>query len=471
MRRINTQAWFLVLKNSSPSYENYSNHLWFSREFFLRNPNQLISRGLALTRNKMSNESDLPGLKIWSGQSSESNSSKEQPMNTGESSEISQELKFDDDPICDLMQTSYLSSESESDERDKTRKSKKVSKYAILKQKNEENKKLWKEVTKSGTVKVPFPKPKIVRSRNLTDTTAVFQCNAWDDVEWDEDMKKQAMEVVCAHSKTTMNDERKEVLENEAYKFWDDFYGNHKNKFFRDRNWLYSEFPELESPFGGSVDPEFAAEKLQELRIGESYPGENSKFKVLEVGCGVGNTVFPLLSTNNHPQTYVYCCDFSPQAIDLVRNNAEFDSQRCTPFVLDITEENPVIPFKEGSVDVITAIFVVSAISPSKFKQAVRNFNKFLKPGGLVLFRDYGRYDLAQLRFKDGRCIEENFYVRGDGTRVYFFTEDELELLFLDEGFDKQSLYVDRRLQVNRGKQLKMYRVWVQAKFRKKTVV
>lgn len=50
--------------------------------------------------------------------------------------------------------------------------------------------------------------------------------------------------------------------------------------------------------------------------------------RIFEVGCGVGNTILPILDTNKNPGLYVYGSDFSSKAVDVLRSHEKFDSAR-----------------------------------------------------------------------------------------------------------------------------------------------
>ena len=56
-----------------------------------------------------------------------------------------------------------------------------------------------------------------------------------------------------------------------------------------------------------------------------------------------------------------------------------------------------------------------------------------------------------------------------DSVLCFVFSAEEVDALFVSSGLVQEQLHVDRRLQVNRGRQLKMYRVWIQAKYKKLT--
>ncbi|MBN3283445.1 MEL2A protein, partial [Polyodon spathula] len=339
-------------------------------------------------------------------------------------------------------------------------------------------------------------------TRFLTDPSQVFQHNAWDNVEWSEDQEAAARRKVLENAQP-LPMEKQDEYESRANEFWNGFYKHHENRFFKDRHWLFTEFPEL-APNRGAGELERMQAPSQEQCDGRSstqlqdhnsaeteqancsdkdsdasaalrtmtlteqdFPGSSATYRILEVGCGVGNTVFPILQTNNDPGLFVYCCDFSSTAIDLVKAHLDYTPERCFAFVHDLCDETTSFPVPRESLDIIILIFVLSAVHPDKMHSAVSRLSELLKPGGMILLRDYGRYDMAQLRFKKGRCLSDNFYVRGDGTRVYFFTQDELGDIFTQAGLEKVQNLVDRRLQVNRGKQLTMYRIWIQCKYRK----
>ncbi|XP_067650005.1 tRNA N(3)-methylcytidine methyltransferase METTL2-like isoform X2 [Haliotis asinina] len=326
-------------------------------------------------------------------------------------------------------------------------------------------------------------------NRYLTDPKNVFEHNAWDNVVWDSSQEEEARKKTQQQLAEALPQETTEMYEAKADHFWDEFYNIHTNRFFKDRHWLFVEFPELDSANDktagnreagddGKTDDSDIASGVENISLTatgtpvdsdevETYPGENADFRIFEVGCGVGNTVFPVLQTNNDPKLMVYCCDFSSTAIQIVKDHTDYNPHRCHAFVSDISDTSAVLPMPDNSLDLVIMIFVLSAINPQKMQFVIDRLSRLLKPGGQILFRDYGRYDMAQLRFKKGRCLSENFYVRGDGTRVYFFTQEELRDMFSKSGLVEKQNLIDRRLQVNRGKQLKMYRVWIQCKYQK----
>ncbi|XP_047457175.1 mRNA N(3)-methylcytidine methyltransferase METTL8 [Mugil cephalus] len=344
-------------------------------------------------------------------------------------------------------------------------------------------------------------------ARLLTNPDDIFKHNMWDHVEWTEEDRENARRQAAENSSVRLPLTEQGKLDREASQYWDKFYEMHQDKFFKDRKWLFLEFPELlppgaesqdadtcrsnqpaESPLQGTSSTDAGTrrhrrntgdvhfqEAGQDAGRGEkeaaeqtsAFPGQHASFRIFEAGCGVGNSVFPILKSIKNTDSFLYCCDFSPRAIQMVKDHPDYDDSVCHAFVHDICEETASFPFPPQSLDVVLAVFVLSAIHPDRLQGVANRLSAYLKPGGIFLFRDRGRYDLSQLRFKKGRCLSENFYTCGDGTCVYFFTKEEVHDLFSKAGLEEIQNLEDRRLQVNRRQKVVMRRVWMQGKFRK----
>ncbi|KAF5745532.1 hypothetical protein HS088_TW07G01123 [Tripterygium wilfordii] len=243
-------------------------------------------------------------------------------------------------------------------------------------------------------------------------------------------------------------DSSEEHYQKNARKYWDNFYGRHKNKFFKDRHYLVKDW--------GSY---FAGDSLF----------QNDKV-VLEVGCGAGNTIFPLLAS--YPNLYVHACDFSPHAIDLVKSHPDFKEDSLNAFVCDVIHDDLSEKIDSSSIDIVTLIFTMSAVSPKEMPLILRNIKRVLKPTGYVLLRDYAIGDFAQVKLQDRKqMINENFYVRGDGTCSFYFSESFLSTLFSNAGFNAIDINVYCKRIENRSRLITMDRRWIRATFKSSTFV
>lgn len=103
-----------------------------------------------------------------------------------------------------------------------------------------------------------------------------------------------------AQNSRLVSEFRANQLERDAKKHWDLFYKRNDTRFFKDRHWTTREFDEL-------VD--LASKENQNV--------------FLEVGCGVGNFVYPLVEDGLKFRK-IFACDLSTRAIELFKSCTKY---------------------------------------------------------------------------------------------------------------------------------------------------
>jgi len=281
-----------------------------------------------------------------------------------------------------------------------------------------------------------------------------------------------------------------------------------------------------------------------------------TELTVVDLGCGLGNDTLldlvekqrlhhdekeqrrgsPLSSSpssasqesSKSPLLHVHFVDASTEAIQKLRSDPRYQratasneesveepkqstaaavaaAAAITAQVCNLVSAKMAPAHLEQSADIALLLFTLSAIGPYQLRgrngkrpqssgmvNAVQNVASMVKPGGVVLFRDYARYDDDQLQLNSvvGAQLCDNFYVRGfdssgqkesdfptDGTGCFFFDLEEVRQLFTSAGLEVLQLEYVTRIYKKSGKNgrdcsknggaVERRRIWVHGKFRK----
>ena len=259
---------------------------------------------------------------------------------------------------------------------------------------------------------------------------------------------------------------------------------------FKDRHYLRKAFPDL-MPQRVLENPSAWVDPIDPATTRAPDATSKDHKVVLELGCGVGNSAFPLMRANLDLR--VVAVDASPTAIECFTRNPEFDARRCFAFVADLgTCEGPLRKeaigpengVDDASIDAVTGVFFFSALDPDAFGRVARECARVLKRGGLVLFRDYSKDDVKanaegvegsstphptprRMSFEPGEKIDDAAFVRGDGTLAVYADERFVTHAFEDAGLVGRCERVSHTV-TNRKLGVTLTRHFVQGRFVKR---
>jgi len=256
------------------------------------------------------------------------------------------------------------------------------------------------------------------------------------DFIFTEEMKEEAIKIIEDNQECLGSSDK---FLNLQARNWDKFYKHNTTNFFKDRHYILNEFPEL------AMD-------------------NREKVIFLDCGCGVGNTFYPILEKKDN--VHIKGFDISKKAIDMsIQHRLYKDfSNRIDLICLDLVKEDIPKSFENANYSIL--MFVLSAIMPSEHENVLKKIYNSMDKQGVLYFRDYARYDMAQIRFsmRKKNKVEDNLYIRHDKTLVYYFQPKEIEEMFIKIGFKVIENKTICRLIENRKDNKKMHRLWLQMK-------
>ena len=219
---------------------------------------------------------------------------------------------------------------------------------------------------------------------------------------------------------------------------------------------------------------------------------------IIDAGSGLGNetllNIAQRLKENEGsesssvfpPIQHIEFMDISSQAIERLKQDSRYsgNARYLRAKVCDLTSSD-VSP--SSPAHVIVLLYTLSAIGryskddrdgadTSKLRVAVKNLVNWLHPGGIILLRDFGRFDDDQLRLNSmvGCRLSDNFYLKrslevpSSRTLCYFFELEEVRELFTSAGMEVLQLEkLSRVYKKKDGGAAERRRVWIHGRFRK----
>ena len=157
---------------------------------------------------------------------------------------------------------------------------------------------------------------------------------------------------------------------------------------------------------------------------------KNNVEKILDLGCGAGRNLIPLLQSGFE----VSGLDLAPDGLKIIRKKAKQEKLKTDLKLGNIYDR---LPYADNSFDAIISVQVLQHGTEKQILTAIEEIKRILKPGGVVFITLCGRLMNGKVRLflvKTAKKIAPNTYVPTQGNEIglthFIYNKDRIRKHF-----------------------------------------